>query len=488
MKNKNIYKIASISILLLFAFFISCRKDEIIKDSTATLRFSTDTVMFDTVFTTIGSATKQLKVFNPYNKIIKISNIRLGGGAQSNFKINVNGIPSSNVSDMEINPKDSMFIFVRVTVDPNNQNTPFIITDSLTFETNGNIQKVKLVAMGQNAYFIIADTYAKGLPNYKIVAHENEKVTWKTDKPYVIYGYAVIDSTGSLTIPAGARIYLHPGAGIWVYKGGSIQVNGTKDSVVVFQGDRLEAWYKDSPGQWDRIWINEGSENNVFNYAIIRNGFIGIQAEIINSAMTSTTLILKNTIIQNMSAFGLFTKAFTVNASNTIISDCGSGDVYLSTGGSYDFRHCTLANNWTFGVRKNPSLIISNYFKDNANNIIYTGELKSYFGNCIIYGNNEEEILADFITGVAYDYTFANCLVKSKLSLTAPHFTNCIANSDPLFTDESKHDYHLSDKSPAINKGVIKISTPYLRKDYDDVNRFADGLPDLGAFEYVPKP
>ena len=488
-KLSSIYKIFFISCMIILVIFSSCKKDQILTDSSATLRFSTDTVMFDTVFTTIGSATKQLKIYNTYNKIIKISSIRLGGSSSSNFKINVNGYASSNVSDIEINPGDSMFIFVKVTVDPNNKNTPYLITDSLMFVTNGNLQKVKLTAFGQDAYFIVANTSSQNLPNYRIVAGANQKITWKTDKPYVIYGYAVIDSTGTLIIPAGTRIYLHPNSGIWVYKGGNIQVNGTKDSVVTFQGDRLEAWYKDSPGQWDRIWINESNTNSFFNYAVIKNGFIGIQAEILDKPMAANTLILKNTIIQNMSAFGIFTKAFTVVASNTIIAECGSGNAYLSTGGSYDFRHCTFANSWKYGIRQNPSLIVSNYFKDNTTNTIYTGNLnKAYFGNCIIWGNNDEEILPDNQYGAAFTYKFDHCLLKTQMTMNTTYFSGCIVNTDPLYNNEDNYDFHLQENSPAINLGLESIATVYLKYDYDHVNRFADGLPDAGALEYVKKP
>src|SRR5690606_39097761 len=134
--------------------------------------------------------------------------------------------------------------------------------------------------------------------------------TWVNDKPYVIYGYLVIDSADVLTINSGVRVHLYNKSGIWVYKGGNLNVNGTKDEPVTFQGTRLDYSFKDVPGQWDRIWVNDGSVNNTFNYAVIKNAFIGIQAETSpfepNTPISSNKLILNNCIINNASGIGLY--------------------------------------------------------------------------------------------------------------------------------------------------------------------------------------
>ena len=50
-----------------------------------------DTIRFDTVFTTLGSVTKQIRVYNNENKPLKIDQIRLGAGANSFYRLNVDG-------------------------------------------------------------------------------------------------------------------------------------------------------------------------------------------------------------------------------------------------------------------------------------------------------------------------------------------------------------------------------------------------------------
>ncbi len=310
-------------LLLLLVFIIfSCQKDPFETDPNFMLKFSQDTVFFDTVFTSLGSTTQSFTVHNTSRDPVKISRIRLAGGNASFYRLNIDGIPALEVSDMEIAAEDSMYIFLRVTIDPTNANNPFVVNDSVIFELNGNQQDVNLVAWGQNANYILADTYIPGFPEFKIVAHEQEQVTWTAEKPYVIYGYAVVDSTGSLLIERGTQVHFHNNSGLWVYKGGNIKVKGTVDAPVVFQGDRLEEFYQDQPGQWDRIWINEGSVNNEIEYAEIRNGFIGLQLETLQEQM-GNQLILSNTKIENMTGFGILTRFYNLTAYNNVVTNCG---------------------------------------------------------------------------------------------------------------------------------------------------------------------
>ena len=153
----NSYK-RSIFIIYLFlgtliVLFNQCRKEHLITHNNAKLSFSTDTLLFDTLFTTIGSTTKYFKIYNPNNGKINITSIHLAQGTNSPFRINVNGDAGVLFENTELEENDSLFIFVEVTIDPNNTNNPLIIEDSIIFLTNGNLQKVVLNAWGQDAYF-----------------------------------------------------------------------------------------------------------------------------------------------------------------------------------------------------------------------------------------------------------------------------------------------------------------------------------------------
>lgn len=56
-----------------------------------------------------------------------------------------------------------------VTIDPNKDDNPLIQTDSIVFETNGNLQDVDLVAWGQDANYITPDTYKEGFLHIKLL-------------------------------------------------------------------------------------------------------------------------------------------------------------------------------------------------------------------------------------------------------------------------------------------------------------------------------
>ncbi|MCY7409947.1 MAG: hypothetical protein LH473_06720, partial [Chitinophagales bacterium] len=200
----------SIVLLLTAIIFSSCKKDLITTDPADKLSFSTDTLTFDTVFTSLGSTTLYFKVLNPNSKKIVISNIHIAGGDASIFRLNIDGMPVNEVTDVEIPANDSIYIYIAVTVDPNNDNNPFVMEDSVLFETNGNNQKVLLQAWGQNAHFFYGE----------IIGTQE----WTNDKPYVIIHSILVDSNETLTIDPGCRIYMHADSRFYVY--GTLKVMG----------------------------------------------------------------------------------------------------------------------------------------------------------------------------------------------------------------------------------------------------------------------
>lgn len=477
-------------IILLIAVAVmafSCKKDPIDTSGDLRLGFSEDTVFFDTVFTSIGSITQYLTVHNPSKERVRISSIRLAGGNASYFRINIDGDPVTEGHDIEIEGEDSLYIFIRVTIDPADSRNPFIVTDSIVFETNGNIQDVDLVAWGQDANYVLADTYIPGFPKFRIVAGEYEEVTWKAGKPYVIYGYAVVDSNGVLEIQRGTQVHFHDNSGLWIYKGGQLKVLGALDAPVVFQGDRLEGFYRDLPGQWDRIWINEGIKDNIIDHAIIRNGFIGIQAETLQER-TGNKLILSNTRIENMTGLGLLTRYYDVTGYNDVVVNCGQYLAAFTWGGNYDFRHCTFANYWSESVRVNASIILNNYFADEEDNI-YAFDMNAYFGNSILDGRNDDELELSSDPSASFDFLIDHCILKTRLDLSdQQHYKNVLPNVDSIFADYLNNNYQLDTLSPAINQGdegIINSSILDLGRDILEVNRTVS--PDLGAYEFVPE-
>lgn len=475
-------------LLIIVAVLFSCRKDEIITDSSAKVSFSTDTLVVDTVFTTIGSTTRRIVVYNRNNQRINISTIAVGGGFNSQFRINVDGVSGNIHHDVEIEANDSLFIFVEVTIDPNNILSPFVVEDAILFVTNGNQQSVHLVAWGQNAHYFTPKVFpANGLPKYSCLDGNCDSlqapvnITWTNDKPYVIYGYLVIDSADVLNINPGVRVHLYNKSGIWVYKGGNLNVNGTKDEPVTFQGTRLDYSFKDVPGQWDRIWVNDGSVNNTFNYAIIKNAFIGIQVETSpfepNTPISSNKLILNNCVINNASGIGLYATNYKIDSKNTLITNCGQYNFLVSGGGIYNFNHATIANYWSGANRQTPAVYVQNYYQDINGNIQVRNIDSLNFKNSIIYGNIDNEFAIEAYSPGIINYNVSYSVIKATFN-GGSNFNNIVLNPfNPLFVDELNNDFHLSSISPANNIGIISS----VLQDYDGVTR--NNPPDAGAYE-----
>ena len=438
-------KVSRFSLILLVIFTLisvsSCRKkDKIDSNPASKLTFSTDTVFFDTVFTTVGSVTQRLMVHNNNAGKLVVSSIRLGGGSNSVFSLNIDGTPASEVSDVEIAAHDSIFIFVKVTLNPNNHSNPLVITDSILFNTNGNLQKVALVAWGQDAYFY---------RNKKLTGN----ITWDSIKPRVIYGYLRVDTGASLTIMAGTKLYFHKSAYLAVSHLSTLQILGNLEHPVRFLGDRLDPFYRDLPGQWDGIYLEKGSQNNKINYAIIKNGNFGVS---VDSAVNITPPMLEidNTIIQNMIYNDIYAYATNIYSYNCVLGDCGAASLALDFGGYYVFDYLTIGNFWSSSVRLDSALYLSNYSYDSLGKI-FNPLTRADFVNIIVYGDQEDELSLDRDASVAFNFMFYNCLLKTHKSISDPaHYTKCIVNKDPGFVNVLTYDYKIDSISPAIGQGI----------------------------------
>jgi hypothetical protein len=170
---------------------------------------------------------------------------------------------SNEADNIELAANDSMYVFVTVNVNPSAANLPFIISDSILINYNGNNRFVQLQSYGQNAHFL----------NNTIIA---ANTVWPNDLPYVILGGIQIDTAISLTINAGCRIYSHANAPFIV--DGTLIINGTKGNEVQFASDRLDEPYKNFPGGWPGIYFRGKSQDNEMTFAVIKNAYQALRA------------------------------------------------------------------------------------------------------------------------------------------------------------------------------------------------------------------
>ncbi|MBK9737739.1 MAG: hypothetical protein IPO92_23495 [Saprospiraceae bacterium] len=66
-------RICSFTFVILIFVVISCQRDGYYEGNDVQLTFSNDTLRFDTVFTSLGSSTRFIKIFNPKSEPILIN-------------------------------------------------------------------------------------------------------------------------------------------------------------------------------------------------------------------------------------------------------------------------------------------------------------------------------------------------------------------------------------------------------------------------------
>lgn len=463
-------------LLLLIGFAVSltsCRNDFDFESRTGGLEFSKDTVYLDTVFTDIGSSTYTLKVYNRSDKNISIPSLRLKDTTASKYRLMVDGIAGQVFENVEILAKDSMYIFVSVTAEVADANpTDFLYTDKILFgeESNPNHQKVELVTLIQDAYFIYPgrvqnpdESYTYDELNLGVDGDGNpitirgrfleetnpingNELHWTNTKPYVIYGYAAVPSNKTLVVDAGARIHFHAESGLIVANNASIHVNGTNSTTaaleneVIFEGDRLEPDFAEVPGQWGTIWLTQGSTNNQIKNLTIKNATVGL---LVTGNDGTPTLDIENTQIYNCANVGLLARTGNIEGRNMVINNCGQASFAGSFGGSYEFTHCTFANYWPSPTH--TAVLLDDY----DGNAIYA-LTKANFKNCIIHSSSNLAINLKK-EGTTFVYNFDHCLIKFA------DFSNQFTNN-PLyaFSNATLYDTCLIATNSTINNPDFK--------------------------------
>ena len=483
---------ALLAVILLWS--AGCGKVQFSDDPTLELEFSSDTVLFDTVFTTIGSVTLPLKVYNRNQEALRIDEIALSGGSDSPFRVNIDGEIGPSVTDWPLLAEDSMWIFLEVTVDPNSEQTPFVIEDELRFNANGAEQSVSLIAWGQNAHFHGGLNELNPLPTCDEV--------WTNDLPHVIYGIVEVEPGCKLTIEEGTQVHVHNGGGLLVYQS-TLDVQGALGSEVVFQGDRLEDSYADVPGQWGieldfqfeteygieevtaqrgGIWLYGGVECTM-DYAILKNGTIGLQVDTTGTS-TAPALDIRNTIIHNMSAYGMYAQGGTIDGFNNLFYDCGQSTAAFTLGGAYRLDHCTFANYWSEGVRQAPSVLFTDWYEDINGNIQVRSLEGSQFNNCIFWGNNYsltdfDELVVSLLNPPANPFIRNSSVDVQDEDFPLEILEATTTDNAPPFASTSERDFHLTSNNTLWDGGAGQFA---IGLDLDGMPRVI-GLPDKGCFE-----
>lgn len=484
--------LASLACWTVLSLGTGCKRNVFSEDPNLALRFSADTILFDTVFATIGSVTLPLKVYNPNDDAVRISEIVLESGPSSAFRINADGMSGLEFEDLPLLPGDSLWIFVEVTVDPTNDDTPFVVEDGIRFVTNGNEQRVQLAAWGANAFF-----HGGASDGFTSLPCDD---VWTPALPHVIYGIVEVDAGCTLTVLPGTEVYVHSGGGLLVYQS-TLNALGTLENPIVFQGDRLHDGYADLAGSWGiefqvdfgpeselftvargGIWLY-GSIDSKMNHVHLRNGTIGLQVDTVG-APNVPSLTMTNSIISNMSGIGMLAQGAKIDGYNNLIYDCGQMCGAFTLGGTYRMDHCTFANYWSDGVRQAPAVLLNDWYQalDGSNQI--RSLEGSRFNNCIIWGNNAtlddfDELVADLANPPASPLITQSAVDVQDEDFQFDLLLDCTTDAAPPFANTPDRDFHLTGNNSLWEGGNAQFP---IATDLDGLPRVV-GLPDKGCYE-----
>ena len=462
------------------ALFTSCDDEEAYTTSpSALLEFSADTVRFDTVFTTIGSSTQLFKVYNRGGESLMLPSIRLASGGRSGFRVNVDGMSGTEFADVEVRNGDSLYVFVEVTVDPRNEDNPFLLRDSLQFLLqSGLYQQVQLEAYGQDMIVLRGVSFATD-------------TTLTGERPYVVYDSLCVDSGATLRLSEGVRLHFHSGAFMRV--DGTLKAEGSVERPIVFRGDRLDNLFDYLPydrldNQWGGITLGASSYDNHLNFVDIHSGGWGIRCDSADAALNKLTI--ENSVIHNVAGDALSAVNGRLWVGNTELTNAG-GHCLRVRGGDVQVVYSTLANFYPWAYR-GAALSLS---------YEWCPLTRADFRSCIITGYSSNELMlwpTSAPDSLTFNYRFDHCLLNVPADSiqgdryvevrcdSVEHDVSRITNFPLIDTDIFFYDFSLDSLSQAIGAGHRDDALNLYPLDRLGRSRLEDEAPDAGAQERLP--
>lgn len=447
--------------LVILSSFHSCIEDGIDTSPSVQPEFSVDTLKMGVVFTDQPTPTSRFMVYNRHDKVISISNISLRSGERV-FRLNVDGFSGTSFQNVEIRPKDSIYVFVEATLRPNGVPVLTDFNDILDFTTNGVTKSVVLNATGQDV---------KRLHGLRVESDMRLDATY----PYQVYDSVVVAPGATLTIGEGVSLHFHDKSFMRVE--GRLITEGTPEKPVNMGGDRTGNVVGDisfdlMSSQWEGLFFATGSKGSCLSHTVIRNTNYGVVADSLSQAS------FLNCRLRNSAAYALSARYADLALTGCEVAEAAEGAMSL-TGGKAVVNNCTFANYYLFVYPRGPvvQLYHFNSENDNESKMPY---LEASFNNCILYGLGTDLSAGDLTGSAVY---FRRCLLKSE-GKDDDNFLNCLWASDPLYNtvrNDYVFDYRLMDDSPALGTAQANLIPAEAATDFYGTPRGT--TPNIGAYQ-----
>lgn len=459
------------------------------------LRFSRDTLAFDTVLAGQASSTRVLLAYNDAKDGIRIRSVRLSEGAKSHFRINVDGqflYEGRGEDYFEVRGHDSIYIRAFAILPPNEGQDVQLYEDELVFTLESGVtQRVPLCGMALNVNEL-----------HGLVCTSD--TVFKAARPYQVFDSLVVAQGCTLSLPAGCTLMMHDGAQLIVR--GTLRVQGTPEKPVVLRSDRTDRMfpylpYDNTPNRWGGVWLTTTSRDNELVQLDLHSSNYGIRVDSIDyAALSNPVLRLENSVLHNIGGPGLELHSTRAEIIGTQISNT-LGNVVSQEGGDVLYVHCTLAQFYPFSAKRGSALWLSNKRSvgDRENEVPLS---RAHFLNCLLTGY-AEDVIQRFLTvekvGMPpVNYLFKNCLLRTVVDKTSERFLGVRYDVqgkdgvDPFVTAEKQfvffdtkrflYDFAPDSLSQARGMADVEIAKAY-PIDRRGRNRLEDGAPDVGAYE-----
>ena len=381
------------------ALLLACSDDDTFTTSrSATLTFSRDSVIMDTVFSNVGSRTYDLWVYNRSSDGVRLQSVRLRQGNQTGFRVNVDGSYLDNtlgsvVTDLEVRKGDSIRVFVELTSPENGRSEPLQIDDDLVFSLESGVeQRVALRGFAWDALHW----------RDPVISTDS---TIESTKPIVVYGSLRVDSAATLTL-RNTTLYFHDKAGLDVY--GTVKAENA-----LLRGDRLDHMFDYLPydrvsGQWRGVRLCSSSFGNSFVDTEIRSAEHGIVCDSAQYTEGRQRLYMERSVIHNCKGHGLQAFNSSVGLLRCQISNT-EGDCLAVYGGVAVVEQCTLAQFYPFAGGRGAALRFANGYNDYAYPLYalqMTGSIVTGYADDVVMGEAADST-ADF------NYHFERTLLRT---------------------------------------------------------------------------
>lgn len=470
-------------LLILLGATLSCSDESYSADPAYRLTFSADTVRFDTLLTTVGSRTRTLTIYNRNKHGVRIPLVRLGKGAESPFRVNVDGqyLYAGEGADFEIPGGDSIFARLEFTAAITDGLDVEAVEDVLSFTLeNGSVQSLQLSGAVMDAQF------------EQSIIVKNDTILAST-RPIVIRDSIYVAPDVTLTIGSGTTLMFHSEAGIVV--DGNLRINGTQEAPVVLRSDQTEHMfdyllYDQTPSRWGGITIRSTSADNCLNYCDVHAASFGVVVQ--GEPASQPSLTIRNSILHNLGGDGLSLTNCNTRVSNSQISNTKGKCVDIN-GGSHDFEHCTIAQFYPFVADRGAALYLRGGALQDDMPEAPQWLRHAHFVNCVITGYGEDVIFGEISESaeLPVDYLFWHCYLNTVASEDTIRFHRVVYDTDEQPLPREKNfvlfdtDNYIYDFTPADSSTIRGLADVRFTPDTDRLGRprRMAGQADAGCYE-----